>query len=155
LGPSGTLVRLRGSHDSIWGTKGPLNQGLGASGLRGPEPKCKSTNHQRKYCTYIVKILTLYTEAFKFLFYLFWPDDGLNRPKLVVISIYQPTNAHTISHKTLSKHFKTRRHLVRSSSGSFVPCYSYVTVFTIQLVFANEVLCQHIVLCRNVLWSSG
>jgi len=43
-GPSGTLVRLGCSHDSIWGTKGPLNQGLGASGLRGPEPKCKSLN---------------------------------------------------------------------------------------------------------------
>ena len=27
-GPSGTIVRLRGSHDSIWGTKGPSNQGL-------------------------------------------------------------------------------------------------------------------------------
>jgi len=26
-----------------------------------------------------------------------------------VISIYQPTNAHTISHKTLLKHFKTLR----------------------------------------------
>ena len=23
LGPSGTIVRLRGSHDSIWGTRGP------------------------------------------------------------------------------------------------------------------------------------
>ena len=32
--------RLQGSHDSIWGTKGLLNKGLGASGLRGPEPKC-------------------------------------------------------------------------------------------------------------------
>ena len=32
---------------------------------------------------------------------------------------------------------------------------SYVTVFTIQFVFANEVLWQHIMLCRNVLWSSG
>jgi len=44
LGPSGTIVRLRGSRDLIWGTKGPLNQGLGASGLRGPQPKCKSIN---------------------------------------------------------------------------------------------------------------
>jgi len=44
LGPSVTSVRLRGSHDLIWGTKGPLNQGLGASGLKGPEPKCKSIN---------------------------------------------------------------------------------------------------------------
>ena len=26
------------------GTKDPLNQGLGASGLRDPEPKCKSIN---------------------------------------------------------------------------------------------------------------
>jgi len=43
-GPSGTFVRLRGSLDFIWGTKGPLNQGLGASGLRDPEPKCKSIN---------------------------------------------------------------------------------------------------------------
>jgi len=33
-------VLLRGSHDSIWGTKGLLNKGLGALGLRGPEPKC-------------------------------------------------------------------------------------------------------------------
>ena len=33
FGPSGTLVRLRDSHYSMWGTKGPLNQGLGASGL--------------------------------------------------------------------------------------------------------------------------
>ena len=24
----------------LWGTKGLLNKGLGASGLRGPEPKC-------------------------------------------------------------------------------------------------------------------
>ena len=28
-----------------------------------------------------------------------------------VISIYQPTNAHKISHKTLLKHFKTLRHV--------------------------------------------
>jgi len=35
------------------------------------------------------------------------------------------------------------------------PCKSYVTVFTIQLVFAKEVLWQHIMLCRNVLWSIG
>jgi len=27
---------------------------------------------------------TLYTAAFKFL-YIFWPDDGLHRPKLVAI----------------------------------------------------------------------
>ena len=42
-----------------------------------------------------------------------------------ITSIYQPTNAHTISHKTLSKHFKntpTCFDLVRSSSGNFVPC---------------------------------
>jgi len=42
-----------------------------------------------------------------------------------ITSIYQPTNAHIISHKTLSKHFKitpTCFDLVRSSSGSFVPC---------------------------------
>jgi len=31
----------------------------------------------------------------------------------------------------------------------------YTIIFTIQLVFANEVLWQHIMLCRNVLWSSG
>jgi hypothetical protein len=45
LGPSGTIVRLQGSHDSIWGTKGPSNQGLGASGLTGPKPECKSISH--------------------------------------------------------------------------------------------------------------
>jgi len=42
-----------------------------------------------------------------------------------ITSIYQPTNAHIISHKTLLKHFKntpTCFDLVRSSSGSFVPC---------------------------------
>jgi len=32
---------------------------------------------------------------------------------------------------------------------------SYITVFTIQFVFANEVLWQRIMLCGNVLWSSG
>jgi len=40
LGPSGTTARLPGSHDTIWGIKGLLNKGLGATGLRGPEPKC-------------------------------------------------------------------------------------------------------------------
>ena len=42
LGAIWNLSKATGSHDLIWGTKGPLNQGLGASGLRGPEPKCKS-----------------------------------------------------------------------------------------------------------------
>ena len=28
-----------------------------------------------------------------------------------ITSIYQPTNAHIISHKTLLKHFKTLRHI--------------------------------------------
>ena len=36
--------KVRSSHDSIWGTEGPLNQGLGALGRKGPEPKCKSIN---------------------------------------------------------------------------------------------------------------
>ena len=45
-------------------------------------------------------------------------------------SIYQRTNAHIISHKTLLN-TPTCFDLVRSSSGSFVPCYSYITVFTI------------------------
>jgi len=44
LGAIMNTVRLRGSYDLIWGTKGPLNQGLGASGMKGPEPKCKSIN---------------------------------------------------------------------------------------------------------------
>ena len=71
-----------------------------------------------------------------------------------ITSIYQPTNAHIISHKTL-QNIPTCFDVVRSSSGSLVPCWSYITVFTIQLVFANELLWQHIMLCRNVLWSSG
>ena len=32
---------------------------------------------------------------------------------------------------------------------------SLLKLFTIQFVFANEVLWQHIMLCRNVFWSSG
>jgi len=67
-----------------------------------------------------------------------------------ITSIYQPTNAHIISHKTLSN-TPTCFDLVRSSSGSFIPCSSCITVFTIQFVFANEVLWQHIMLCRNLL----
>ena len=42
-----------------------------------------------------------------------------------ITSIYQATNAHIISHKTLLEHFKTLPtcfDLVTSSSGSFVPC---------------------------------
>ena len=35
-----TTARLQGSHDSIWGTKYLSNYGLGASGLKDPEPTC-------------------------------------------------------------------------------------------------------------------
>jgi len=31
-------------YEITMGTKGLLNQGLGAPGLRGPEPKCKPIN---------------------------------------------------------------------------------------------------------------
>jgi len=99
-----------------------------------------------------------------------------------ITSIYQPTNAHIISHKTLLKHFKTLRHVSILSDhnqealklcsllklyygihNSILICkrgvvavyhvvwecvveqwlgvrQSYITVFTIQFVFANEVL---------------
>jgi len=59
-----------------------------------------------------------------------------------VTSIYQPTNAHIISHKKLLKHFKTLRHVLILSDhhqGALFLAKSYVTVFTIQFVFANEV----------------
>jgi hypothetical protein len=32
-GPFGTVVKLQGSSDLIWGTKGPLKKGIDASGL--------------------------------------------------------------------------------------------------------------------------
>jgi len=37
---------------------------------------------------------------------------------LEITAIYQPTNAHTISHKTHSKHFKTLRRVSENSSIS-------------------------------------
>jgi len=46
LGAIWNFSKVTGHHDSIWNTKGPLNQGLGASGLRGPEPKCISISDQ-------------------------------------------------------------------------------------------------------------
>ena len=73
-----------------------------------------------------------------------------------ITSISQPTNAHIISHKALLKHFKTLRHVSILSDhhqGYLILAKIMLTVFTIQLVFANEVLYWHIMLCRNVLWS--
>ena len=89
-----------------------------------------------------------------FTVYLYESNNSLRG----ITSIHQPTVAHIISHKTLLKHFKILGHVSILSDHhhwSFVPCLSYVTVFTIQFVFANEVLWQHIVLCRNVLWGGG
>ena len=45
--------------------------------------------------------------------------------------------------------FRSNQIIIRELSSLL----NYITVFTIQLVFANEVLWQHIMLCRNVLWS--
>ena len=71
---------------------------------------------------------------------------------MAITSIYQPTNAHIISHKTLLKHFKTLRHVSILSDhhqGALFPA-SYIIVFTIQFLFENEVLWQHIMLCGKV-----
>ena len=40
------------------------------------------------------------------------PTTCSYRPSKIhkITSVYQPTNAHIISHKTLLKHFKTLRH---------------------------------------------
>ena len=63
-------------------------------------------------------------------------------------SIYQPTNAHIISYKTLLKHFKTLRHVsILSDHHQGALLYYSITVFTIKFIFANEVLWQHIMLC--------
>ena len=43
LGAIWNFSKATESHDSIWDTKGLL-KGLGASGLRGPEPKYQSIN---------------------------------------------------------------------------------------------------------------
>ena len=57
-----------------------------------------------------------------------------------ITSIYQPTNAHIISHKTLLKHFKTLRHVSILSDHHQGALFLAKLIFTIQFVFANEVL---------------
>ena len=47
--------------------------------------------------------------------------------------------------------FRSCQIIIRELSSLLKLCYR----LTIQFVFANEVLWQHIMLCRNVLWSSG
>ena len=62
-------------------------------------------------------------------------------------SIYQQTNAHTISHKTLLKHFKTLRHVSILSDHHQGALFLAKVILKIQFVFANEVLWHHIMLC--------
>jgi len=45
LGPSGTIEVYRAPIIRYGAQRVDSNQGLGASGLRGPEPKCKSINY--------------------------------------------------------------------------------------------------------------
>ena len=47
------------------------------------------------------------------------------------------------------------KHVIVESCWFTLSLDNFVTVFKVQLVFANEVLWQHIMLCRNVLWSGG
>jgi len=54
-----------------------------------------------------------------------------------------------------TKHFKTLRHVSILSDHHQGALFLAKVIFTIQFVFANEVLWQHIMLCGNVLWSSG
>jgi len=61
-----------------------------------------------------------------------------------ITSIYQPTNAHIISHKTPLKHFKTLRNVSILSDHHQGALFLAKVIFTIQFVFANEVLWQHI-----------
>ena len=46
-----------------------------------------------------------------------------------ITSIYQPTNAHLISHKTLLKHFKTLRHVSILSDRNMSECFKVFKVF--------------------------
>ena len=47
-GPSGALVGLQGSHDFDMGHKGPINEGLGASGPWGPVPTYNQSLNQSR-----------------------------------------------------------------------------------------------------------
>jgi len=60
----------------------------------------------------------------------FWTALSAFKIHNTIISIYQPTNAHIVSHKTLLKHFKTLRHvsicqiIIRELSSLLKLCYS-------------------------------
>jgi len=64
-------------------------------------------------------------------------------------SIYQPTNAYIISHKTLLKHFKTLRHVSILSDhhqgASFLPKLYYSIHNSIRICKRGAVVAHHVV----------
>ena len=74
-----------------------------------------------------------------------------------ITSIYQPMNAHIISHKTPLKHFKTLRHVSILSDhhqGDLFLAKLILQFSQFNSYLQNEVLWQHVMLCGIVLWSS-
>jgi len=68
-----------------------------------------------------------------------------------ITSIYQPTNAHTFSHKTLLKHFKTLRHL------SILPDHHQGALFLAKVIlqysFNNSIrICKRGVVAAYHVW---
>ena len=79
--------------------------------------------------------------------------------ELRVISIYQPMNAHIISHKTLLKRFKTLQHV------SILSDHHQGALFLAKVILQYSQFNWYLqrrysgniprIMCGNVLWSSG
>jgi len=83
-----------------------------------------------------------------------WGTTILQRTGKSITSIYQPTDAHIISHKTLLKHFKTLRHVSILSDHHhgrlFLAKLFYSIHNSIRICKPGVVAAYHV-----VLWSSG
>jgi hypothetical protein len=68
---------------------------------------------------------------------------------ITVTSVYEPTNAHTISHKTLLKHFKTLRHVSQYSTSEAHLATAPQHIPTQHDMLPQHLVCKYELNCEN------